>query len=94
MGNSSVCWFYRWVTYPSYASVYESRLLQSEGFYSVIVQAVVDHNLLFTDLNIGWPGSVHDVRVLQIQLYIISITAKSSCKEMVFVSIILPFQYS
>lgn len=35
-----------------------------KGWYSVIVQAVVDHNFLFTDLNIGWPGSVHDARVL------------------------------
>ena len=35
-----------------------------KGFYLVNVQAVVDHNLLFTDLYIGWPGSVHDTRVL------------------------------
>ena len=30
----------------------------------MLVQAVVDHNYLFTDLYIGWPGSVHDARVL------------------------------
>ena len=35
-----------------------------KGFYLVNVQAVVDRNLLFTDLYIGWPGSVHDARVL------------------------------
>ena len=35
-----------------------------KGWYSVIVQAVVDHNYLFRDLCIGWPGSVHDARVL------------------------------
>ena len=35
-----------------------------KGFYSIIVQAVVNHNYLFTDLCIGWPGSVHDARVL------------------------------
>ena len=35
-----------------------------KGWYSIIVQAVVDHNYLFTDLCIGWPGSVHDARVL------------------------------
>ena len=65
MGNSSVCWLCRWVAHPSSASVYESHgLLQRKGFYSVILQAVVDHNLLFTDLFIGWPGSVHDARVL------------------------------
>jgi len=31
-----------------------------KGFYSVIVQAVVDHNCLFS---VGWPGSVNDARV-------------------------------
>ena len=35
-----------------------------KGWYSILVQAVVDHNYLFTDLYIGWPGSVHDARVL------------------------------
>ena len=35
-----------------------------KGWYSVLVQAVVDHNYLFTDLCIGWPGGVHDARVL------------------------------
>ena len=41
-----------------------------KGWYFVIVQDVVDANLLFTDLKIGWPGSVHDAHVLSIsQLY-------------------------
>ena len=35
-----------------------------KGFYSVIVQAVVDSRGLFIDVNIGWPGKVHDARVL------------------------------
>ena len=35
-----------------------------KGFYSILVQAVVDHNYLFTDFCIGWPGSVHDACVL------------------------------
>lgn len=34
-----------------------------KGFYSVILQAVCDHTLSFTDIYIGWPGSVHDARV-------------------------------
>ena len=34
-----------------------------KGWYSVLVQAV-NHNYLFRDLCIGWPGSVHDARVL------------------------------
>ena len=35
-----------------------------KGWYSMVTQAVVDHNGLFRDLCIGWPGSVHDARVL------------------------------
>ena len=35
-----------------------------KGWYSMLVQAVLDHNYLFRDLCIGWPGSVHDARVL------------------------------
>ena len=29
----------------------------------MMVQAVVDHNYLFRDICVGWPGSVHDARV-------------------------------
>eukprot|EP00118_Oscarella_pearsei_P022072 m.251670 g.251670 ORF g.251670 m.251670 type:complete len:303 (+) comp40338_c0_seq3:519-1427(+) len=35
-----------------------------KGWYSVIIQAVVDHQYRFLDVCIGWPGSVHDARVL------------------------------
>ena len=35
-----------------------------KGWYSMLVQAVVDHNCLFRDICIGWPGSIHDTRVL------------------------------
>ena len=35
-----------------------------KGWYSVLVQATVDHRYCFTDINVGWPGSVHDARVL------------------------------
>ena len=34
-----------------------------KGWYSVILQAVVDHAYLFRDICVGWPGSVHDARV-------------------------------
>uniref|UniRef100_A0A3Q2Z7P5 Uncharacterized protein n=1 Tax=Hippocampus comes TaxID=109280 RepID=A0A3Q2Z7P5_HIPCM len=34
-----------------------------KGFYSVIMQAVVDSSYRFIDIFIGWPGSVHDARV-------------------------------
>ena len=34
-----------------------------KGWYSVIVQADVDHRYRFIDVYTGWPGSVHDARV-------------------------------
>ena len=35
-----------------------------KNFYSIIMQAVVDSRCCFVDVNIGWPGKVHDARVL------------------------------
>ena len=35
-----------------------------KGFYSIQMQAVVDSRYLFRDVVVGWPGSVHDARVL------------------------------
>ena len=35
-----------------------------KGWYSVILQAVVDHNYLFRDVCVGWPGGIHHARVL------------------------------
>ena len=29
----------------------------------MLLQAVADHNYIFRDICIGWPGSVHDTRV-------------------------------
>ena len=34
-----------------------------KGWYSIILQAVCDHNYIITDMNVGWPGRVHDARV-------------------------------
>lgn len=41
-----------------------SDYFNRKGFYSVIMQAVVDSSGLFLDSYIGWPGKVHDARVL------------------------------
>ena len=35
-----------------------------KGYCSVVVQAVVDHRSLFTDVYIGWPGKVHNAHML------------------------------
>ena len=35
-----------------------------KGWYSVVLQGLVHHVGCFTDINIGWPGHVHDARVL------------------------------
>ena len=34
-----------------------------KGFHSVILQGLVDHEYRFLDINVGWPGSVHDACV-------------------------------
>ena len=35
-----------------------------KGFHSIVMQALVDYRYRFMDIYIGWPGSVHDARVL------------------------------
>ena len=35
-----------------------------KGFYSILIQAVVSSSGYFLDVNIGWPGKIHDARVL------------------------------
>ncbi|XP_061602296.1 uncharacterized protein LOC133464387 [Cololabis saira] len=34
------------------------------SFYSVVLQGVVDDKMKFWDINVGWPGKLHDARVL------------------------------
>ena len=36
-----------------------------KGWYFIILQAVVDHKYIFRDICVGWPESVHDVRVFR-----------------------------
>ena len=42
---------------------FKENYLNRKKFESVILQAVCDPQLLFTDCYTGWPGSVHDARV-------------------------------
>ena len=44
---------------PNNSSDYYNR----KGFYSIILQGVLDHRLRFWDINVGWPGKAHDARV-------------------------------
>ena len=34
-----------------------------KGYHSILMQAIVEFRGLFIDVNIGWPGKVHDARV-------------------------------
>ncbi|XP_036392705.1 protein ANTAGONIST OF LIKE HETEROCHROMATIN PROTEIN 1-like [Megalops cyprinoides] len=36
-----------------------------KGWYSIVLQGVVDHNFCFTDIYVGCPGRTHDARVLR-----------------------------
>ena len=49
------------------------------GWYSIVIQAVVDHNYIFRDVYIGWPGSVHDARVFAHSSLYKEATARSTC---------------
>ena len=45
--------------------IQRERYIDRHQRYSLNVQAVCDHNLLYRDVYIGQPGSVHDTRVFQ-----------------------------
>ena len=58
----------KWYTYPNIPILApkedHKEYVNQKGFHSVQMQAVVDSRYLFRNVVVGWPGSVHDSRVL------------------------------
>ncbi|CAC5418943.1 unnamed protein product [Mytilus coruscus] len=50
---------HRWHTHKEVPADYHNR----KGFYSIILQAVVDSSYKFWNINVGWAGRVYDARV-------------------------------
>lgn len=46
-------------------SQYANSYFNRKKFHSVVLQAVCLDDLRFTDINVGWPGRVHDAKVLR-----------------------------
>ena len=44
-------------------SANSSDVYNRKGYYSIIMQAVVDHSYKFIDINVGWHGKVQDSHV-------------------------------
>ena len=43
----------------------EHAFVNRKGFHSIVLMGVCDERLLFTDICVGWPGSVHDSRIFK-----------------------------
>ncbi|KAG6936015.1 hypothetical protein G0U57_013529 [Chelydra serpentina] len=42
-----------------------SQYINRKGYFSMVLQALVDHKGHFTNISIEWPGKVHDARVFK-----------------------------
>ncbi|KAM9132648.1 uncharacterized protein ACDP82_008740 [Pangshura tecta] len=40
-----------------------SNYINQKGYFSMVLQALVDHHGCFIDIYSGWPGKVHDARI-------------------------------
>ncbi|CAM5089282.1 unnamed protein product [Eretmochelys imbricata] len=53
-------------TYPFLAPEHlGSQYINRKGYFSMVLQALVDHKGCFPDINVGWPGKVHDTRIFR-----------------------------
>ncbi|CAM5078063.1 unnamed protein product [Natator depressus] len=41
------------------------QYVNHKEYFSMVLQALVDHKGRFTDDNVGWPGKVHDARIFR-----------------------------
>ena len=55
-----------------------------KGWYSMTVQAIVDHDYVFRDICVGWAGSVHDARVFANSLIYKKITEDNLLADVSF----------
>ncbi|CAM4684816.1 unnamed protein product [Lepidochelys kempii] len=42
-----------------------NQYVNRKGYFSMVLQALVDHKGRFTDINVGWPGKVRDTRIFR-----------------------------
>nr|XP_048696234.1 uncharacterized protein LOC125632320 [Caretta caretta] len=42
-----------------------SQYINRKGYFLMVLQALVDHKGCFNDINVGWPGKVHDAYIFR-----------------------------
>ncbi|CAM5096995.1 unnamed protein product [Natator depressus] len=42
-----------------------SQYVNCKGYFTMVLQALVDHKGRFTNINVGWPGKVHDACIFR-----------------------------
>ncbi|XP_067418682.1 uncharacterized protein [Emydura macquarii macquarii] len=42
-----------------------TEYINRKGYFSMVLQVLVDHQGRFTDINVGWLGKVHDARIFR-----------------------------
>ncbi|CAM5127478.1 unnamed protein product [Eretmochelys imbricata] len=51
---------------PILAPAHQAReYINRKGYFSIVLQALVDHKGHFTNINVGWQGKVHDARIFR-----------------------------